>query len=243
MKTLNPLSAALDFLLPERCVLCRRISDLGFCITCQQLLPWTECACEVCGIHLHQPGICGRCQTRPPAYQDSTIPFRYAAPISEYIQALKYTEQLSYAGAIGKMLSLWIVKNSSQWHGSPPDTIVPIPLHRKRITQRGFNQATEIARVLNKQLGIPINHTLLKRVKNTTPQTGLNGKMRQHNMIKAFVGQAHIGETKAGGNPSPHRHVALLDDVVTSGSTVRAAATALLDAGVERVSVWAIART
>lgn len=135
---------------------------------------------------------------------------------------------------MGKMLSLWVVKNPAQW----PDTIVPMPLHRKRIVQRGFNQATEIARVLNKQLGIAIDQTLLKRVKNTVTQTGLNEKMRQQNMRKAFIGKVCVGK-----NPDSYRHVALLDDVVTSGNTVNAAAKTLIDTGVERVSVWAIAKT
>ncbi|WP_424946979.1 ComF family protein [Candidatus Spongiihabitans sp.] len=228
------LSGPLDYLLPEKCALCRCISDLGFCINCQQLLPWTECACEICSVHLSEPGVCGHCQDRRPVYQDSMIPFRYQSPISDQIQALKYSGQLSHAVAMGKMLSLWAMKNPAQW----PDTIVPMPLHRNRIIQRGFNQATEIARVLNKQLGIPIDQTLLKRVKNTVTQTGLHEKMRRQNVRKAFVGKAC-----AGKNPTSHRHVALLDDVVTSGNTVNAAAKALIGAGVERVSVWAIAKT
>ncbi len=220
--------------MPEKCALCRCVSNLGFCINCQKLLPWTECACEICSIHLSEAGVCGHCQAHRPVYQDSIIPFRYKSPISDQIQALKYSNQLSYAVAMGKMLSLWVVKNPAQW----PDTIVPMPLHRKRIVQRGFNQATEIARVLNKQLGIAIDQTLLKRVKNTVTQTGLNEKMRQQNMRKAFIGKVCVGK-----NPDSYRHVALLDDVVTSGNTVNAAAKTLIDTGVERVSVWAIAKT
>ena len=255
MKVLtSTLLTPINYLLPEKCALCCCLSNLGFCINCQKLLPWNECVCEVCSIHLPEPGVCGRCQTRRPVYQNSSIPFRYQSPVSEQIQALKYSEQLPYAVAMGKMLALRIAKNTAQWsvRGSVqesvqesvqgpskyPDTIVPMPLHRKRIAWRGFNQATEIARVLSKQLGIPISHALLKRVKNTVPQTGLNGKMRQQNMINAFV-----GATNARKTPYPHLHVALLDDVVTSGSTVNAATKALLDAGVERVSVWAIAKT
>ncbi len=233
------LVRALNFLLPEKCALCRCISNLGFCIKCQKLLPWTECACAVCGIHLHEPGVCGRCQIRRPVYQHSIIPFRYAPPVSTNIQALKYAEQLSYAVAMGKILSLSIAKDPTPW----PDLIVPIPLHRKRMAQRGFNQASEIARVLSKQLGIPINYSLIKRVKNTVTQTGLNEKKRQQNMNKAFIGTRHAGKTSTGKNATPYQHVALLDDVVTSGSTVNAAAKALLDVGIRYVSVWAIAKT
>lgn len=226
--------APFDYFLPEKCALCRCESNLGFCINCQKLLPWIECACEICSIQLSEPGVCGHCQSRRPVYQDSIIPFRYKSPISDLIQGMKYSNQLSYAVALAKILSLWVMKNPADL----PDTIVPMPLHRKRIVQRGFNQATEIARVLSKQLDIPINQTLLKRVKNTEKQTGLHEKMRQQNVRNAFVGKASTRE-----NPTAYRHVALLDDVVTSGSTVNAAAKALIGAGVECVSVWAIAKT
>lgn len=233
-KTLKSvLTTPLDYLLPEKCALCRCPSTLGFCINCQKLLPWIECACEICNNHLHEPGVCGHCQAQPPVYQDSIIPFRYKSPIAEHIRAFKYSGQLSLAVALGKMLSLWVVKNPAQL----PDAIVPIPLHRKRIAQRGFNQASEIARVLNKQLALPVDQPLLKRIKNTVPQTGLNAKMRKQNVTRAFAGRA------SQKNPNVPRHIALLDDVVTSGNTVNAATKALINIGVERVSVWAIAKT
>lgn len=188
-----------------------------------------DCCCEICSVHLNIPGICGRCQTNPPMYGHSIIPFRYQPPVSDHIKALKYSDQLHYAVSMAKMLSLWVMKNPS----ALPDTIIPIPLHRQRIRQRGFNQSSEISRIAGRILGVPTGHAIIKRVKNTVTQVGLSEKMRAKNVKNAF----------AVKNPGNHRHVALLDDVVTSGSTVNAAAASLIAAGVKRVSVWAVARS
>jgi ComF family protein len=136
---------------------------------------------------------------------------------------------MPYAVAMAKMMSQWIIKSATPL----PDIIVPMPLHRQRINQRGFNQATEISRILARQLHIPVEPALLYRVKNTVTQTGLNEKMRSQNMKDAF----------AVKNTRRPEHVALLDDVVTSGSTVNAASQVLVAAGIRRVSVWAIAKT
>jgi ComF family protein len=136
---------------------------------------------------------------------------------------------MPYAVAMAKMMAQWIIKSATPL----PDIIVPMPLHRQRINQRGFNQATEISRILGRQLCIPVEPVMLSRVKNTVTQTGLNEKMRRQNMKDAFV----VKSTRQPG------HVALVDDVVTSGSTVNAASKALVTAGVRGVSVWAVAKT
>jgi len=157
------------------------------------------------------------------------IPFRYKPPISDHIQALKYSNQMPYAVAMAKMMATWIMKSATPL----PDIIVPMPLHRQRISQRGFNQATEISRSLGQKLCVPVDTGMLHRIKNTVTQTGLNEKMRKQNMKDAF----------AVTDKDYPDHIALVDDVVTSGSTVNAASKALIVAGVIRVSVWAIAKT
>jgi len=219
----------LDYLLPESCTLCGQTSQSGFCTNCQQLLPWKVCYCAICSAELAEPGICGRCQTRPPYFHQSAIPFHYRSPVSDHIQGLKYHEQFHYAVALSKMLSRWIVKTTA----ALPDVIVPIPLHRKRINQRGFNQAVEISALLSRQLNIPLNRRLLRREINTISQTGLNEKMRRINIKRAF----------SINRPCGYGHVALVDDVVTSGHTVNEAAKTLRMAGVDSISVWAIAKT
>jgi len=219
----------LNTLLPEKCALCGQNSQLGFCIHCQGLLPWKLCPCSICGVELAEPGICGRCQVKPPYYQRSAIPFHYRPPISDHIQGLKYHSRFPHAVAMGKMLSQWITKNTDEL----PDVILPVPLHRQRINDRGFNQAIEIAQVLSKQLGIPLKRSLLSRTINTVSQTGLNEKMRLKNVRKSFKLL----------KPCSYEHIALVDDVVTSGSTVNEAARALKEAGSYNISVWAIAKT
>ncbi len=220
---------SIDFLFPEKCALCHCITNLGFCGKCQILLPWTHCPCEICGTALNSPGICGRCQSQPPNYINAMIPFRYDSPVSQCIQELKYNSQLVNAVALAKMLSLWAIKNA----GAIPQMIIPMPLHRKKICQRGFNQASEIARFAGRMLNIPVCNDILKRIKNTATQTGLSEKMRIENMKHAFSAKPNQTVT----------HVALLDDVVTSGSTVNSAARALKRSGIEKISVWAIAKT
>jgi ComF family protein len=222
-------STALEFFFPEKCALCHCLCSTGFCTNCQELLPWLGCRCEICSAPLPEFGICGHCQVRMPEYQDSAIPFRYKAPISDCIHALKYGGKLHYARPLAKMLSLCVQRSGC----TLPDVLVPVPLHRARIMRRGFNQATEIARIAGREFAIPVDCSLLKRVKNTVTQTGLNEKMRQQNMSKAFV---------ATGSKLP-RHIALVDDVVTSGNTVNSAAAALACCGVRRISIWAVAKT
>lgn len=225
----NVCAAILRVLIPEKCSLCRCSSELGFCIDCQKLLPWAEFQCSICGAHLPEPEICGRCQVSPPAYHDASIPFKYGQPISNQIQSLKYAEKMIYAVSMGKMLSLWIMKNVND----TPEIIVPMPLHYRRIMHRGFNQSNEISKVVGRHIGVAVDNSLLLRVKNTVTQTGLSEKMRKQNLRGAFA----VKKTHS------YRHVAVLDDVVTSGSTANEAARALIRSGVEKVSVWAISKT
>ncbi|MGR3984006.1 MAG: ComF family protein [Gammaproteobacteria bacterium] len=219
--------AVFDALLPRRCPLCAARAECGFCDDCRRLLPWIIAACEICGAELPESGVCGRCQAPPPEYEHAVIPFQYGEPVAGQIRMLKYHDQLGHAGALGAMLS------RHARPGSPPrpDVLMPVPLHRKRLRRRGFNQALEIARQVGRDLGIEVSHRELRRIKNTVPQVGLGHAARRDNVKGAFRA-ARIR----------HAHVGLVDDVVTSGSTVNAAARALKRAGVETVSVWAVAR-
>ncbi|NKB62258.1 MAG: hypothetical protein GKR95_09030 [Gammaproteobacteria bacterium] len=219
-----------DSILPEKCALCRKNTNAGFCIDCQTLLPWKHCFCAICGVEQTISGICGRCQNFRPDYFQSVIPFIYSSPISDQIQQLKYQGQIYYARPLARMLGKWSPENTT----SLPDVLIPIPLHRNRIKQRGFNQALEITRTLSKQLNIPFNKSVLKRQNDTSSQTGLSERLRRMNVKGAFV----IGQNVR------YEHVTLVDDVVTSGSTVNEAARILIQAGVaSKVSVWAIAKT
>lgn len=221
--------AILDSLLPARCPVCAARAGGEFCTDCRQLLPWIMTGCEICGTELYEAGVCGSCQARRPYYDHAVIPFKYRAPVSHHIQTLKYHQQLRHAGSLGAMICRRVWQDS----GPAPDVLIPVPLHPRRLRQRGFNQALEIARRIGRELGVEVRHSFLARIKNTVSQTGLGERQRRRNVTGAFQAIA----------PLRYTHVALVDDVVTSGSTVNAAARALKRAGVETVSVWAAART
>ncbi len=219
-----------DYILPEKCALCHKKTPSGFCQDCQTLLPWKHCFCPVCSTERPVSRVCGQCQNTPPHYFLSAIPFNYCAPISDQIHQLKYQNQIHFAVPLAKMFYQWLSQNDIPL----PNLIVPIPLHRHRINQRGFNQALEISRVLSKLLGVPFNRSMLSRCIDTSSQTGLSEKLRTTNVKQAF-----------NVNTKTHYdHIALVDDVVTSGSTVNEAAKSLLMSGAaSKISVWAITKT
>ena len=114
-----------------------------------------------------------------------------------------------------------------------PDVLIPVPLHPKRLRYRGYNQSLELAKCLTRQTGILFNHTACQRIKNTRPQVGLSAFDRQTNIKDAFT----VRRLK------PHwQHIAIIDDVMTTGGTVKELTNQLINAGVQRVDVWCCAR-
>jgi ComF family protein len=144
------------------------------------------------------------------------------------VTRLKFGHELVFARVLGTLLA-----RSLQPDLGLPQLIVPVPLHRKRLLQRGFNQSAEIARHLAPRLGMKVESRLLHRLRDTSAQSGLDAAARARNLDQAFG--------IAVGRPVP-RHVALLDDVLTTGSTAAAAARMLKSAGCERVDLWVCAR-
>ena len=113
------------------------------------------------------------------------------------------------------------------------DLLIPIPLHNRRMRERGFNQALELTRALSRELAVPLDPFLLKRDKNTRSQTGLTEKMRRSNIQGAFSLRRDC----------PNVNIALVDDVVTSGNTVNEATKTLLKQGAKSVTIWAVSKT
>jgi ComF family protein len=143
---------------------------------------------------------------------------------------LKYEDALANARVLGTLLADAVVLQRLQ---TAVDVIVPMPLHRDRLVERGFNQSHEIARFVARPLGLPCDPGLLRRSRSTRPQVGLARAERVANVRDAFC---------PGAAGLAGRHVALVDDVVTTGSTAAEAARALRDAGAATVEVWAVAR-
>lgn len=217
-------------LFPGLCLLCgmpsRRALDL--CAPCEAGLPWLAGACRQCALPLATPGICAACQQHPPPFAVSVVPCRHAFPVDHLIQRLKYGGDLAPAAPLAQLLATAVRQRAEPL----PQALIPVPLHWRRRTARGFNQALEIARHLSVSLAVPLRTDLVRRVRATPPQVGLARADRRRNLAHAF----------AARTAAMPEHVALLDDVVTTGSTMTALADCLRRAGAARIEVWAVSR-
>lgn len=221
-----------DALLAPSCVLCRREAvDARLCAECVALLVPNAPACARCAQPLPQPApACGKCLTDPPAFDAASAGFRYLAPLDHLVQRLKFDDALAVGRAL---LPHWTAALCAQRGAEPwPTLLLPVPLHRARLRTRGYNQALELARALGGTLGIAVRADALQRTRATAPMPGLDWDMRRRNVRGAFA-------VSATGLPA---HVALVDDVMTSGATLDAAARALRAAGVARVEAIVLAR-
>jgi len=220
-----------DWLFPPTCLLCGDPGTPGrdLCESCARDLPYNYPACPRCALplSLETDRPCGQCLKRPPAYDRAFALFRYEEPARHLITALKFHARYPCARLLGELLG-----EALAGIDDPPGLIIPVPLHRNRYRKRGHNQVLEIARILSRRLQIPVDHGSCHRVIATSPQTDLKGKERRRNVRNAF----------ALTRPIKAEHVAILDDVVTTGATVNELAKVLRRAGVGQIDVWACAR-
>lgn len=221
---------------PPRCLLCARPGLVGvdLCEHCQQSLPFNQTACIACALPLppnnSDEAVCGRCQKKPPRYDFAFSVFSYEQPMIWLIQQLKFNEKLAHARLLGGLIAeSECVKKIAEFEDV---CILPVPLHKKRLRQRGFNQSIELARALSKKTGWPMVFNSVQRVRETSAQTGLDAKARRKNIRGAF----EVIEAL------PQKHVVIVDDVVTTGSTANELARVLKKAGVEKVVVLSLAR-
>ncbi|HEX3896254.1 MAG TPA: ComF family protein [Rudaea sp.] len=219
-------------ILPSRCLLCRLNGSEGrdLCDACANDIARNSLCCPRCALPLTaRAPLCGECLQREPAFASAFVPFVYGHPIDLLLTRFKFSRNLAAGSVLAK---LWLDAYSAGC-ADLPEAIVPVPLHRSRLRERGFNQALEIARPVSKAFGIAVRTDLLTRTRATSAQSDLDAVARRRNLRGAFE------MTKAAECPS---HVALVDDVMTTGTTVRECARVLRKAGVSRVDVWAIAR-
>lgn len=222
-------------LLPPCCVLCGADGQpplLDLCAPCDADLPRNAPACVRCAVPLppNATGVltCGACLRRPPRFDRAIVPFRYAYPLDHLVRDLKYHGRLAYGRVLGTLLADFLAAADLP----RPELLVPVPLFPARHRDRGFNQANEIARPIAERLHIPIADRLCSRVRATEDQTELTAAQRRQNVRRAFALARRPGV----------RHVAILDDVLTTGSTVDELARVFKRSGVRTVSVWAVAR-
>lgn len=220
---------------PASCVLClaptRRARDL--CETCERDFSSNSVRCRMCSQPLHRAcnsdAVCGSCLRSRSLIDASFVPFRYEYPLDRLVQRLKYGKDLSIARVLGEVFA---ERHRATPHLLIPEAIVPVPLGRRRYIARGFNQAHELARCIASARGVAIRSDLVERVRETQEQAGLPRRQRKRNVRGAFRATRAL----------PASHVAIFDDVVTTGSTVNELARVLRRAGAKKIEVWAIAR-
>lgn len=210
-------------------MLCGIATQQDLCAPCANHLPQLPAArCPVCLWPVPTAEICGACLTKPPAFTRSIAAVRYAFPIDALIHSFKYRANLAIAPILANLLMPQLETTITL-----PDVIVPMPLHPIRLRERGFNQALEISRYLSKQLHIALLLDSCNRIKHTPPQTGLPWKDRQKNIRKAFDCKIDLSG----------KHIAIVDDVMTTGATLNELAKVLRRQGAAEISNWIIART
>jgi len=208
------------------CLLCGEESGPELlCAACVAELPTLVEHCPQCALPSPAGAVCGSCLERPPHYDRTLALWRYEFPCDRLVQALKYRARLALAGFFARSVASRPLPEV--------DLIVPMPLHPKRLAERGFNQALEIARGLARHLGRPIEPRGVLRVKDTPPQTRLPYEERAKNVRGAFLCKLDLSGAS----------VAVVDDVMTTGATLNELARALKRAGAARVENFVIART
>lgn len=228
----NRLKIIQRWLMPADCALCGARCDQDLCVDCDRALPrlgpgCPQCAAPIAGIGRDAPAPCGRCQRRPPAYDRVHALYAYALPVDRMILGLKYGRRIDWARVLGERLATRIAASNST-----VDMIIPVPLHRRRLRERGYNQSLELARPVAARLGLPLGLRGVTRARATPPQTGLSATLRRRNVRNAF----DVTRDLDG------RRIAMVDDVMTSGATVDAFARRLKRAGAAYIEVWVVAR-
>jgi len=229
----------LDFLLPPRCLLCGSshilAPDIHLCAPCRDDLPLNAHACVQCAIPLEVTASdrgehrCGSCLISPPDYSRSWSPFIYAQPLEWMIQQLKFNARLHFAPLLSALMQQQL---SEGLRNTGAEVMIPLPLHKRRMKQRGFNQSQLLLKPLASALGLPVDNGCCRRIRHTEHQTGKNARQRKQNIRGAFVFD----------NQRQYRHVILFDDVVTTGSSVGEMCKVLKQGGVEKIDVWSLAR-
>lgn len=213
----DQLKKQLHIIKLSRCILCNAPHNNThklLCHPCDTSLPYIAHHCHQCGNFLptNTPYLCRYCLKKTAIFDGALSVFHYQPPIDYFIKQLKFHQQLFYADILGNKMANALIKHAEQTKAAltTPDAILPIPLHPKRIRQRGFNQALEIAKPIAKKLNIPlVTHTLI-RSRYTQAQTELKAMERKKNLHNSFLYQ-----------PDTHyKNIAIIDDVMTTGTTL-----------------------
>lgn len=219
-------------LFPPRCALCGEpCSGADICTGCRADLPRIAGACHRCGEPLHHGTLCVACRRHPPPVAFTLAPLHYAYPADWLLTELKFSARLWHGPLLAEFIAEALTAAPLPAL-TPAAVLIPVPLHRRRLRERGYNQALEIARPLARRLGCRLAEGLVVRERPTREQSSLSARARRRNVAGAFRlrGRADFA------------HAVIVDDVVTTGATTREIAAVLRDGGCARVSVLAAAR-
>ncbi len=216
--------------LPSVCVLCNQYHQgtVAVCEACQMLFTPLGQVCCHCAMPLPPSDflVCGQCSKKKPYYDSTIAALRFEEPIRTLLHEFKYQEGLYLADFFAALIAKALSKDALE-----TQCLIPVPMHPKRLRQRGFNQAAELVKKLGKRLKLHYDLSHCKKIINTAPQASLNREQRQKNLHNAFQAE-----------PLLYQHVTLVDDLLTTGSTANALAKLLKEQGVTRVDVWCCAR-
>ncbi len=221
-------SQSLDLLLPPSCVHCKAANS-WLCQTCFSKIPFiTTAVCKRCGTPtpVDAPLLCRQCKNNPLQYIDGIRVASYFEdnPIRSAIHALKYRNHRAFTAVLGEILT-----NTYQQYCLAADVIVPVPLHKSRLRERGYNQSRLLAGQLGNLLGLPINTVTLQRIRKTESQMALGADERHKNVADAFA---------CSDKQLQNQKILVVDDVCTTGSTLDFCAAALKESGA--TSVWGL---
>lgn len=219
------------------CLLCDAATDdpLPLCVACEAELPWLGQQCEVCALPLPKSGmVCGECLKKPPPFTRVEAPWLYGFPVDTLITRFKHQARWPLGRLLGELLARALQHRFADGLARP-DALLAVPMGRKRLRQRGYNQAAMLAAWLSEHLHLPLHTDWLLRTQDTLAQQDLDAAARLRNLRHAF---ALSPDAQVVG-----QHFALVDDVLTTGATARQLAQLLRQAGAARVDVYCLART
>ena len=228
------LDPFLTLLYPPRCLVCRVLGESGLCLHClSQISPVAPPACPTCGQSLGGESHCFHCTVRRPAFTQVRSLGAYDGVLRATIHQFKYRDRPQLAVSLGKALASCARTQAADLNGLRFDALLPVPMHPVRRRLRGYNQSERIARVAAAELNLPLLTDALTRTRATRPQVGLSAEARRRNLSGAFsVSQAEkvFGKT-----------LLLIDDVITTGSSLHECALVLKAHGARAVYALTLA--
>lgn len=225
------LSISQNLKIPSLCTLCNQFHQghLALCNFCIDLMTPLGPACQYCAHPLPDAHllICGHCIKKRPHFDNAYIAYPFEEPLRGLLHQFKYHDGLYLTSFLCHLMMKALPIEAQQ-----AQCLIPVPMHPKKIKTRGFNQAAVLVNKLSKQINLPCNLFACEKIKDTLPQASLNSNERRRNLKHAFQAR-----------PMPYKHVILIDDLLTTGSTANELARTLKKTGVARVDIWCCART